>query len=72
MNFIIAISLLAALALVSVLAYLESLAGQAAADRRSRLVGRDPKSLRGVGRRDLFDCAPPIMAGFEPQTAFSF
>ena len=26
----------------------------------------------GVGRRDLFDCGPPIMAGFEPQSAFTF
>jgi len=26
----------------------------------------------GFGRRDLFDCAPPIMAGFEPAAAFTF
>jgi len=26
----------------------------------------------GVGRRDLFDCGPPIMAGFEPKLAFTF
>jgi protein-L-isoaspartate(D-aspartate) O-methyltransferase len=30
------------------------------------------RSQHGVGRRDLFDCAPPIMAGFEPKAAFSF
>jgi protein-L-isoaspartate(D-aspartate) O-methyltransferase len=30
------------------------------------------RSERDVGRRDLFDCAPPIMAGFEPKPAFSF
>jgi protein-L-isoaspartate(D-aspartate) O-methyltransferase len=26
----------------------------------------------GVGRRDLFDTAPPLMAGFEPKAAFAF
>lgn len=38
-------------------------------------VGRAVLFLRtphGVGRRDLFDCAPPIMAGFEPARAFAF
>jgi protein-L-isoaspartate(D-aspartate) O-methyltransferase len=30
------------------------------------------KTEGGVGRRDLFDCGPPIMAGFEPQRAFTF
>jgi protein-L-isoaspartate(D-aspartate) O-methyltransferase len=30
------------------------------------------RSDRDVGRRDLFDCAPPIMAGFEPKPAFTF
>ncbi|MGH6956320.1 MAG: protein-L-isoaspartate O-methyltransferase family protein [Caulobacteraceae bacterium] len=30
------------------------------------------KSEHGVGRRDLFDCGPPTMAGFEPQPAFAF
>jgi len=30
------------------------------------------RSQHGVGRRDLFDCAPPIMAGFEPAAAFTF
>lgn len=30
------------------------------------------RSEHGVGRRDLFDCAPPIMAGFEPAAAFTF
>ena len=26
----------------------------------------------GFGARDVFDCAPPIMAGFEPKRAFAF
>lgn len=26
----------------------------------------------GIGWRDLFDCAPPIMAGFEPRPSFAF
>jgi protein-L-isoaspartate(D-aspartate) O-methyltransferase len=42
---------------------------------RSGPVGRAVIYLRtesGVGRRDLFDCGPPIMAGFEPKAAFSF
>lgn len=26
----------------------------------------------GVGRRDLFDCFPPVMAGFEPRHGFAF
>ena len=42
---------------------------------RAGPVGRAVLYLRtesGVGRRDLFDCGPPIMAGFEPQTAFTF
>jgi protein-L-isoaspartate(D-aspartate) O-methyltransferase len=42
---------------------------------RTGPVGRAVLYLRtdnGVGRRDLFDCGPPIMAGFEPQTAFTF
>ena len=30
------------------------------------------RSEHGVGRRDLFDCAPPVMAGFEPAAAFTF
>ena len=30
------------------------------------------RSERDVGHRDLFDCAPPIMAGFEPRPAFTF
>ena len=30
------------------------------------------RSERDVGRRDLFDCAPPLMAGFEPAAAFTF
>ena len=42
---------------------------------RSGPVGRAMLFLRaerGVGRRDLFDCGPPIMAGFEPKAAFTF
>jgi protein-L-isoaspartate(D-aspartate) O-methyltransferase len=30
------------------------------------------RSERDVGRRDLFDCAPPVMAGFEAKPAFTF
>jgi protein-L-isoaspartate(D-aspartate) O-methyltransferase len=30
------------------------------------------KSASGVGGRDLFDCAAPIMAGFEPVGGFAF
>jgi protein-L-isoaspartate(D-aspartate) O-methyltransferase len=30
------------------------------------------RSERDVGRRDLFDCAAPVMAGFEAKTAFTF
>src|SRR5205085_1833573 len=30
------------------------------------------RSERDVGRRDLFDCGAPIMAGFEPKPAFTF
>jgi len=42
---------------------------------RSGQIGRAElylRSERDVGRRDLFDCAPPIMAGFEPKPAFTF
>jgi protein-L-isoaspartate(D-aspartate) O-methyltransferase len=49
--------------------------GRLAAVERSGAVGRAELWLRtphGVGRRDLFDCAPPIMAGFEPRRAFAF
>lgn len=58
-------------------AWAEALAigGRMAAIERSGPVGRAELYLRtegGVGRRDLFDCAPPIMAGFEPQPAFTF
>jgi protein-L-isoaspartate(D-aspartate) O-methyltransferase len=38
-------------------------------------VGRAELYLRSdhdIGHRDLFDCAAPIMAGFEPQAAFTF
>ncbi|HXQ15496.1 MAG TPA: protein-L-isoaspartate O-methyltransferase [Caulobacteraceae bacterium] len=42
---------------------------------RTGPIGRAELYLRSehdIGRRDLFDCAPPIMAGFEPQAAFTF
>jgi protein-L-isoaspartate(D-aspartate) O-methyltransferase len=42
---------------------------------RSGPVARAVLYLRtenGVGRRDLFDCGPPTMAGFEPKAAFTF
>ena len=30
------------------------------------------RSADGLGRRDLFDCFPPVMAGFEPNQDFAF
>jgi protein-L-isoaspartate(D-aspartate) O-methyltransferase len=30
------------------------------------------RSAEGVGRRDLFDCFSPILAGFEPNHGFAF
>jgi protein-L-isoaspartate(D-aspartate) O-methyltransferase len=30
------------------------------------------RSEAGIGRRDLFDCATPMMAGFEPAPGFAF
>jgi protein-L-isoaspartate(D-aspartate) O-methyltransferase len=51
------------------------LGGRLAAVERAGPVGRAVLYVRtesGAGRRDLFDCAPPIMAGFGPQPAFSF
>jgi protein-L-isoaspartate(D-aspartate) O-methyltransferase len=42
---------------------------------RSGPVARAVLYLRtesGIGKRDLFDCGPPTMAGFEPQAAFTF
>ena len=30
------------------------------------------RSPEGVGRRDLFDCFPPVMTGFEPNRGFAF
>jgi protein-L-isoaspartate(D-aspartate) O-methyltransferase len=49
--------------------------GRLGAVERSGPVGRAQlwlRTPRGVGRRDLFDCAPPMMAGFEPRAAFAF
>jgi len=42
---------------------------------RSGPIGRAKLYLRteaDFGSRDLFDCAPPLMAGFEPKRAFAF
>ncbi|MBX3485073.1 protein-L-isoaspartate O-methyltransferase [Phenylobacterium sp.] len=30
------------------------------------------RSPEGLGRRDLFDCFPPVLAGFEPDRGFAF
>jgi protein-L-isoaspartate(D-aspartate) O-methyltransferase len=30
------------------------------------------RSAEGLGRRDLFDCFPPVMTGFEPNQDFAF
>lgn len=30
------------------------------------------RTEEGAGRRDLFDCFPPVMAGFEPRHGFAF
>ena len=30
------------------------------------------RAPEGLGRRDLFDCFPPILAGFEPRHGFAF
>jgi protein-L-isoaspartate(D-aspartate) O-methyltransferase len=52
-----------------------ALGGRLGAVERTGPVGRAGlwlRSERDVGRRDLFDCAPPIMAGFEEKPAFTF
>jgi protein-L-isoaspartate(D-aspartate) O-methyltransferase len=57
------------------LAVLAAPGARLGAVERSGPVGRAVIYLRtesGVGRRDLFDCGPPIMAGFEPKAAFTF
>jgi protein-L-isoaspartate(D-aspartate) O-methyltransferase len=49
--------------------------GRLAAVERNGPIGRADLYVRtenGVGRRDLFDCAPPTMAGFEAVPAFTF
>ena len=49
--------------------------GRMGAVERKGPVGRAELWLRtphGVGRRDLFDCAAPLMAGFEPKASFVF
>jgi hypothetical protein len=30
------------------------------------------RSLGAIGHRPVFDCTPPILAGFEPQPGFVF
>jgi protein-L-isoaspartate(D-aspartate) O-methyltransferase len=57
------------------LATLGSPGARLGAVERTGPVGRAVLYLRsenGVGRRDLFDCGPPTMAGFEPQSEFTF
>ena len=49
--------------------------GRLGAPRRSGPVGQALICLRseaGVGSRPLFDCAPPILPGFEPARGFVF
>jgi protein-L-isoaspartate(D-aspartate) O-methyltransferase len=49
--------------------------GRMGAIERQGPVGRAELWLRtphGLGRRDLFDCAAPLMAGFEPKPSFVF
>jgi len=59
-------------------AWLEVLAdpdGRLGAVERQGPIGRAIVCVRtesGFGRRDVFDCSPPIMRGFEPAAAFSF
>jgi protein-L-isoaspartate(D-aspartate) O-methyltransferase len=52
-----------------------SLGGRLGAIEKRGPVGRAVlivRSEHGFGRRDLFDCSPPLMAGFEPKPAFTF
>lgn len=49
--------------------------GRLAVVERSGAVGQACLYVRGpdgVGRRDLFDSFPPVLAGFEPQPGFAF
>ena len=49
--------------------------GRMGAVERKGPVGRAELWLRtphGIGRRDLFDCGAPVMAGFEPKASFVF
>ena len=49
--------------------------GRLGAIERAGPVGHAVLSVRageGVGTRILFDCTPPMMAGFEPAAAFAF
>jgi protein-L-isoaspartate(D-aspartate) O-methyltransferase len=52
-----------------------ALGGRLGVIQRTGPVGRAElyiRSERDVGRRDLFDSAPPVMAGFEAAPAFTF
>jgi protein-L-isoaspartate(D-aspartate) O-methyltransferase len=52
-----------------------AIGGRLGCVERSGPIGRAAlylRSERDIGRRDLFDCAAPIMAGFEPKPAFTF
>jgi protein-L-isoaspartate(D-aspartate) O-methyltransferase len=52
-----------------------ALGGRLGVVQRTGPVGRAElyiRSERDVGRRDLFDAAPPVMPGFEAQPAFTF
>ena len=57
-------------------AWLRSLApgGRLGVVERDGMVGKAVLYLRtedGIGRRDLFDAFPPVLAGFEPQHGFA-
>ena len=52
-----------------------ALGGRLGVIQRTGPIGRAElyiRSERDVGRRDLFDSAPPVMAGFEAKPAFTF
>jgi protein-L-isoaspartate(D-aspartate) O-methyltransferase len=52
-----------------------ALGGRLGVVARKGPIGRAELYIRSdhdIGYRDLFDCAAPIMAGFEPQAAFTF
>src|SRR5207253_2318376 len=50
-----------------------ALGGRLGVVEREGIVGKAVIYVRaedGVGRRELFDCFPPVLAGFEPQQGF--